>query len=104
TDPSLTEVSRTIRRDVVLRAMLRGVAPTADGDAWQRLLRWLDDAENDLASSRRRAGEALDQGIAPHAADREVLLALPQLVTGQDVAAARLTVASLDPDVNAVLA
>lgn len=104
TDPSLAGVSRTIRRDVVLRAMLRGVAPTADGDAWQRLLRWLDDAENDLTSSRRRAGEALDPGIAPHAGDREALLALPHLVTGQDLAAARLTVASLDPDVNAVLA
>ncbi len=103
TDPSVAALSRTIRRDVLLRAMLRGVAPTADGDAWQRLLGWLDDAENDVASSRRRAGEALDQSIAPHAADREVLLALPHLVTGQDLAAARLTVASLDPDVNAVI-
>jgi hypothetical protein len=81
------------------RAGVTGPAARADGDAYDRLLQWLREAEQALDEDGP-AGEGPrgrpEPGRAPSAA---LLGALPALVTGLDVAGARLVIASLDPDV-----
>ncbi|MQA35611.1 hypothetical protein [Modestobacter roseus] len=70
-------LARRIRRSRLLRASLRGLGELPDGDAHDRLLHWLDGA----------------------AAERTTTLGdVAELVTGLDLAAARLVVASLDLD------
>ncbi|MGY1858190.1 hypothetical protein [Modestobacter sp. SYSU DS0290] len=70
-------LARRIRRSRLLRASLRGLGELPEGDAHDRLLHWLDGT----ASARPTTlGDVAD------------------LVTGLDLAAARLVVASLDLD------
>lgn len=77
------EMVRAVRGSRMLRWLLAGVGEYSGGDAWTRLLGLLDGAP------RPDAGE--------------VLAALPEVVTGLDLATARLAVASLDPDLDELL-
>lgn len=91
----------------VLRAGLSGPAAMAGGDVHDRLLRWLTDTvdacarlddplpldRDGLDGPRGRLGD----GPPPSAA---LLGVLPQLLDGAELAAARLVVASLDPDID----
>lgn len=103
---------RTVRRDVLLRWMLRDVAVTDGVDAWDRLLGWLDEAVTALERASARAAAPLNgllngpwdgESAGPHAGDLAACRRLPALVRGQDLATARLAVASLDPDINSVV-
>ena len=93
--------SRRVRRSRLLRwstdgvGVLRVDVPEAlRGDATARLVRWLDEVDAGLVSPA--------DAVAHNA--RSALDALPGLLEGQELAAARLTVASLDPDVEALAA
>lgn len=110
----LARLARRVRRSRTLRWSLAGIGPShvehlvtgpppmAAGDAWQRLCRWLDQAE-----------AALNVGIDPREGPRgpvggrpataEVLDVLPAAITGMDLATARLTIAGLDPDLDQLL-
>lgn len=91
--------SRSLRwslRDLgVLRAEqasglgIAGPAQRADGDVRDRLLQWLDEAQEHLDGARTEEQPC----------DAAVIAALPQLVEGLELAGVRLVVASLDPDV-----
>lgn len=108
--PSLEKWSRRVRRSSLLRWSTDGLGvlsePTgSSGDATARWLRWLD-----LAAAPDPAGPVapavsadLDQPSRAEAA-RQILDALPGLLVGQELAAVRLIVASLDPDVEAMVA
>ncbi|TNC26483.1 hypothetical protein [Amycolatopsis alkalitolerans] len=78
--------ARRVRRSRVLRWSLSGLGVLDGGDVRGRLLRWLDEAEADLRSPDRFP--AHDPGPAA---------ALPGLLTGAELASARLIIASLDP-------
>lgn len=87
--------ARRVRRSRLLRWSTDGlgVFTEADGtrtDATVRWLRWLDEATG-AAPARVRA-------------PRRQLDALPALLIGQELAAVRLIVASLDPDLEALIA
>ncbi|GAA2264876.1 hypothetical protein GCM10010415_31160 [Streptomyces atrovirens] len=88
-------------------AGVTGPALAADGDAYDRLLMWLSEAE--------RGVEGLDDGRplapddrtgprgrigGPRAPSRVLLDVLPELLTGAEFACARIIVASLDPDLD----
>ncbi|MBE8516144.1 hypothetical protein ILP97_01170 [Amycolatopsis sp. H6(2020)] len=84
--PRLTRWAKQVRRSRVLRWSLTGVGGQAgSGDAWDRLIRWIDEAANPV-------------GEDPAA----VLGALPRLLAGAEFATARLIVASFDPDLERV--
>ncbi|MEU0510924.1 MULTISPECIES: hypothetical protein [Amycolatopsis] len=93
-DPEFSRWARRVRRSRVLRWSLSGVgaldepgSPLA-GDAMDRLTRWLHDAEAELRD-----------GVAANAEDPVgALERLPGLLAGSEFAAARLIVASLDPE------
>ncbi|GAA3550393.1 hypothetical protein GCM10022222_37400 [Amycolatopsis ultiminotia] len=87
-DGQLTRWARRVRRSRTLRWSLAGLGrldrgPFA-GDTADRLCRWLDEAT----------------GTAPAAVEDpdEILALLPDLLAGAELAAARLIIASLDPD------
>jgi hypothetical protein len=88
--------SRRVRRSRLLRwstdsvgVLGAGVPDALRGDATARWTRWLDGVDTGLISSAEQDAQgALD--------------ALPGLLVGQELAAARLIVASLDPDVEAL--
>jgi hypothetical protein len=107
--------SRTLRRltgglgvlprRLALTAGVSGPALAADGDAYDRLLVWLDE----LASAAGRFGDerllGADDTVGPRGrADgatppsRALLDVLPGLLTGAEFGAARVILASLDPD------
>lgn len=65
-----------------------GPAQRADGDVRDRLLQWLIEADEPM----------LVQTEAGPSDSEAIVRALPELVTGLDLAGARLVVASLDPD------
>nr|CTQ89696.1 hypothetical protein [Kibdelosporangium sp. MJ126-NF4] len=75
-DAEVGRWARTVRRSRALRWSLRGVGEWRGLDAWDRLIGWLD--HDDLPIP------GLDQ--------------LPALLTGRELATARLVVASIDPD------
>ncbi|WP_206793233.1 hypothetical protein [Amycolatopsis sp. MtRt-6] len=78
-----TRWANRVRRSRVLRWSLTGVgAQAGSGDGWDRLIRWIDEATN--------PAETDDPA--------QILDALPALLAGTDLAAARLVVASFDPD------
>ncbi|PDP87310.1 hypothetical protein CQJ94_12545 [Glycomyces fuscus] len=92
--------SRMLRWSTDGLGRVRDRAPRAlCGDTTDRWSRWLDTVEEALgASGGRSAPSNPHRTETAHAA----LELLPSLVVGQELAAARLIVASLDPDTEAV--
>ncbi|WP_216216749.1 hypothetical protein [Amycolatopsis aidingensis] len=87
-------VLHRVRRSRLLRCALTGLGRTAGfGDAADRLSRWATEAVSGMARPRRLAAEPM-----PGPSSAEVLELLPGLLAGTELAAARLIVASLDPD------
>lgn len=110
TDPTadvgaaLEKWSRRVRRSSLLRWSTDGlgVLPDPTGtrtDATARWLRWLE-----LAAAPAPAVPVSDDATTRAVAAREVTAALPALLLGQELAAVRLIVASLDPDLEAMVA
>ncbi|GAA3726641.1 hypothetical protein HDA32_003563 [Spinactinospora alkalitolerans] len=103
--------ARTVRRSRTLRWSTDGLGPIAQagpaavrGDATARWNRWLDAV--DAASASRAADPRFpapsDPGEGRGAQARAVLDLLPSLLVGRELAAVRLIVASLDPDLEAL--
>lgn len=89
----------TVRPDDDLARLLAGPASRAGGDAYDRLLTWLVEAERALAGDVDVAeGPRGPVDGSPLAAG--TLEALIRLVVGTDLAMTRLIVASLDPDLD----
>ncbi|GAA3693196.1 hypothetical protein GCM10022224_068440 [Nonomuraea antimicrobica] len=93
-------LARRVRGSRVLRWMLRGLGTVGHGtgvpgwmrgDVLDRAYRWAD------AGARAVGGPAGD-GCAPGTEAAVALSLLPELLTGTELAVARLIVASLDPD------
>ncbi|MGW0988957.1 hypothetical protein ACWD46_22515 [Streptomyces sp. NPDC002486] len=88
-------------------AGVTGPALAADGDAYDRLLMWLseiergfeelDDARPLTPDDRSGPRGRLDR---PQPPSRALLDVLPELLTGAELACARIIVASLDPDLD----
>lgn len=87
---------------------IEGAARRADGDAWARLLRWVDEAGDAVDGIEDDRLLDLDEAPAPPrgslAGSRALLDAIPELVTGMELGGARLIVASLDPDLDELAA
>lgn len=124
--PGVQALRRRVERSRTLRGLVRGLGPlpaararelgvdgpalAAAGDAYDRLLRWPAEAERSAAgvdstallADRRPVGPRgrLD---GPRPPSRALLDALPPLLAGAELAAARLIVASLDPDPDELL-
>ncbi|MGW5776474.1 hypothetical protein [Streptomyces sp. NPDC003863] len=103
----LTSGVGTLSSQQAQRYGVTGPALLADGDAYGRLLVWLE--EIDLAADACDDPSPLDAHalngprgrIAPEApASRALLDVLPALLEGTEFACARLVVASLDPDLD----
>ncbi|MER5424269.1 hypothetical protein [Streptosporangium roseum] len=106
--------ARRVRRSRPLRWMLRGLgtvdashgpAVRVRGDVVARMERWLAGTEAALGDLDDRSRLADDEGPRGPVGERlsESLLAvLPTLLAGAELAAARLIVASLDPDLDQV--
>ncbi|MFI6803026.1 hypothetical protein [Streptosporangium canum] len=106
--------ARRVRRSRPLRWMLRGLgtvdashgpAVRVRGDVVARMERWLAGTEAALGELDDRSRLADDEGPRGPVGERpsESLLAvLPTLLAGAELAAARLIVASLDPDLDQV--
>jgi hypothetical protein len=111
--------ARRTRRSMTLRWMLRGVGvidqamadrhgPTGPevhrfGDAHDRLTEWLDQIETSLGRLDTTApldGRDGPRGPVDRRPSAAVLGLLPELLEGAELAAARLIVASLDPDLD----
>lgn len=90
-------------RDAALAAGIDGPALRAGGDVRARLLQWLGEAQTALADGTPGGETACADGRrrAPAAA---VLAALPNLIQGLEIGQARLVIASLDPDLDQLLA
>ncbi|MEV7040737.1 hypothetical protein [Amycolatopsis sp. NPDC051061] len=86
--PRFTRWAKQVRRSRVLRWSLGGIGvQIGAGDAWDRLTRWIDEAE---------AANPVNED--PTA----ILDALPGLLAGAEFTTARLIVASFDPDLERV--
>ncbi|WP_095756378.1 hypothetical protein [Streptomyces xinghaiensis] len=92
-------------------AGVSGPAHTAGGDAYDRLLVWLDELgraagqfgdERPLARDDRTGPRGTLDGAAPPS--RGLLDVLPGLLSGAEFAGARIVVASLDPDLDELTA
>ncbi len=109
TDPArrLDRLSSTVSRNPALRWLLRDLGRhDSTGDVHDRLLAMLTGASAALTSDADAdadTAEAAGAGAGPSSVDDWTDL-LPTLVTGLDLAAARLVVASLDPDTSDVAA
>jgi hypothetical protein len=105
--PWLTAGLGVLPADRARAAGVTGPALAADGDAYHRVLVWLEEAaraaseaeaRGALGSSDRTGPRGrLDGPIPP---SRALLDILPGLVEGAEFAGARLIVASLDPDLD----
>lgn len=99
---ALSRWARRVRRSRILRWSLAGIGGTdnADpptrlrGDALGRLHRWIDDA---LDPAPEPAGPSEPDDSAGWS-----LRAIPELLRGSELAAARIIIASLDPDPEAL--
>ena len=104
-------LTRRVRRSRLLRWSLRGIGGldayrlaeyegTDDlaGDVHDRLLARMSGIARRLTS----AGPVMDRAVDRGASQRASIELLPSLVTGLDLGAARLVVASIDPDVAAI--
>lgn len=113
----LDRLARRVRGSRTLRWLLGGVgvlssrdavehgvsgpALRADGDVRARLLRWLEEAQMGLAHDVTGTETEGPRGVVGQRPPSAGLLeVLPSLVTGLDLAGARLVVASLDPDLD----
>ncbi|WBB61708.1 hypothetical protein O7599_03900 [Streptomyces sp. WMMC500] len=121
---ALGRLRRRVRRSRVLRQQTAGLgalpaararrlgvtgpALAADGDAYGRLLTWLDesarcaarvDDDRPLAPSDREGPRGRLDG--PRPPSRALLDVLPGLLSGAEFTSARVIVASLDPDLDA---
>ena len=76
---------------------ISGPAQRADGDVHDRLLQWLTEAWAALSGAAGRGGTRGER-LGGRTASQALLEAIPGLVIGQELAGARLIVASLDPD------
>jgi hypothetical protein len=102
--------SRRVRRSRLLRWSTDGIGvlgpdapPYLRGDATARWLRWLAQVDAALAEpSHQDAGREQPEMAADAA--RAAVDVLPALLIGQELAATRLIVASLDPDIDALVA
>ncbi|WP_245906073.1 hypothetical protein [Mycolicibacterium palauense] len=99
----LDALHRRARRSRVLRWSLRGLAPCTAADLQDRNLPawWEGDAYDRLLSGLRRAaaaGSASGGADDPGPVTPEMLDALPELVSGLDLAAARLVLAGVNID------
>ncbi|MGW8437911.1 hypothetical protein ACWGKS_22420 [Nocardiopsis sp. NPDC055879] len=97
---------RRVRRSRMLRWSTDGLGRVTDvapqalrGDATDRWSRWLDTVEEALGEPGRRSGSSNALRVETAHATLELL---PSLVVGQELAAVRLIVASLDPDTETV--
>ncbi len=92
----LARLERRVRRSLVLRSSLRGIGTVTSGELDRRGLpdTLLGDVRDRLLSALDRVSRQ-EEGHADGATAESVLLALPELVTGLDLAAARLVVASV---------
>lgn len=110
----LARLARRVRRSRVLHWLLSDLGPLTGheaaggspagvaGDVWDRLTWWLDEAAD--AAAGRTASSAGPRGSVEGPAPSAALLDLvPGMVTGLDLAAARLVIASLDPDLDQLL-
>ncbi len=103
--PALDRLANRVRRSRSLRWLLRDlgalpVDPTTpdtatSGDIVDRLRGWIDEAR---AMVHADAGAAPDRAAERRDRTAALIAGLPALVTGLDLAAARLVVASLDLD------
>ncbi|WP_030548779.1 hypothetical protein [Streptomyces albus] len=118
----VVSLARRVARSRALRLLTAGLGPlpaaearaagasgparTADGDAYDRLLVWLDELdraawefgdERPLARDDRTGPRGTLDGAAPPS--QGLLDVLPGLLNGAEFAGARIVVASLDPDV-----
>ncbi|MFC9397525.1 hypothetical protein ACFTWS_30825 [Streptomyces sp. NPDC057027] len=103
----LTSGVGTLSSEQAQRYGVTGPALLADGDAYGRLLVWLEeidraaDACDDTSPLDAHALDGPRGRIAPEApASRALLDVLPALLEGTEFACARLVVASLDPDLD----
>ena len=102
--PRLWRLARRVRRSRTLRwltndigAVPAGASPLrARGDVTARWSGWLAAAEQLLPDLDR--SDRLPLGDAPRDPPAELVAMLPRLLTGTELATARLVVASLDPD------
>lgn len=106
---SLAVWAKRVRRSRILRWSLAGVGVTADdpstppalrGDALTRLRLWIDSALRVLDGPGSE--EAPESGFDGAHETQWTLDALPALLEGSELATARLLVASLDPDPDAL--
>jgi hypothetical protein len=96
-----------IDRDMAGRHRLIGPSARHLGDAFARLAGWLDEigqALGRLDDSAPLLGSDGPRGPVERRTSAAVLAMLPELLDGAELAAARLTVASLDPDIDQVTA
>lgn len=101
----LTSGIGVLPRERALAAGVGGPALLADGDAWDRAVLWLAEAGRSAAAcdDPRPLAPGDREGprgelAGPHPPSRALLDVLPPLLRGAELAAARLTLASLDPD------
>jgi hypothetical protein len=101
--------SRRVRKSRLLRwstdrigVLAEDVPAPLRGDATARWMRWLDDVDAAFASPDR--GDGRLGGRDGDDLTRITLDVLPRMLVGQELAAARLIVASLDPDIEALVA
>jgi hypothetical protein len=106
--------ARRVRRSRVLRWMLRDLGvidPSPElprqvrGDVGARLERWLSETQaalNDLDDVSRLTDDEGPRGPVDERPSQALLAILPALLVGAELTAARLIVASLDPDLDQV--
>ncbi|MDN4597684.1 MULTISPECIES: hypothetical protein [Leifsonia] len=108
--PRFVRWIRRVRGSRVLRWSMSGLGQVGSGapgslrgDVWARCVRWVEEIaaviEDPVANGQSAAG-AWGVQRAEHA--RAVLSMLPLVLAGQEFAAARLIVASFDPDLEAL--
>ncbi|MFF2309989.1 hypothetical protein ACFVVJ_06705 [Streptomyces albidoflavus] len=92
-------------RELALAAGVGGPALAADGDVWRRTVRWLAEAARAADACEDPRPLPPDDPYGPRGdltgeqpPSRALLDVLPALLHGAELAAARLTLASLDPD------
>ncbi|MEU0042797.1 hypothetical protein [Streptomyces werraensis] len=125
--PELLRLARRVARSRTLRWLVAGLGPlpadrahelgvsgpalTADGDAYDRMRVWLEEISRALDAFDDKRHLETDDVKGPRGSvggtrppSRALLDALPELLLGAEFAAARVIVASLDPDIDELVA